>query len=109
MAWATKDQARAQWPDAASLPDATLDILLDVATVQCMAYAPALIVPLDPEDLVIPVNYTQAAIYQAREVYAAGQRDGDVIGLGDYAIRARPLTASVKSLLRPPPGVPVVG
>lgn len=109
MPWATREQARAQWPDAASIPDDTLDQLLDVATIQAQAFAPALVVPIDPADLVIPPNYVQATIYQAREVYAAGQRDGDVIGLGDYAIRARPLTASVKSLLRPQAGVPVVG
>lgn len=109
MAWVTKEQAREQWPDAASIPDDALETLLEVATVQAMAYAPALLVPLDPEQLVIPVNYEQAVILQAREVYAAGQRDGDVIGLGDYAIRARPLTATVKGLLRPQHGVPVVG
>ena len=57
----------------------------------------------------VPTNYMLATVYQAREAYAAGQRDGDVIGLGDYAIRVRPLTASVKALLRPPLGQPVTG
>jgi len=101
MAWATLDEARAHWPDSASLDDSTLSVLLEVATQQCELYAPLLV----PE----PDRYMIAVIYQAREVYTAGQRDGDVIGIGDYAIRARPLTSTVKSLLRPQPGVPVTG
>lgn len=57
----------------------------------------------------VPITYMLANVRQAEEVYAAAQRDGDVIGIGDYAIRARPLTAAVKQLLRPQHGVPVVG
>jgi hypothetical protein len=49
----------------------------------------------------IPTSLMIAVVYQAREVYAASVRDGDLIGAGDYAIRARPLTASVKQLVRP--------
>lgn len=95
MSWATKDEARAHWPDAASIDDAVLDTLLDAATEQCKAYAPAVPQPY-------PVGYMLATVYQAREIYAAGNRDsGDLIGIGDYAIRARPLTAAVKALLRP--------
>ena len=170
MAWATRDQARAHWPDSASLPDATLDTLLEVATTQCQMYAPALLTvtrtvalttgdtlalavgvtrftaydvgakltgegvasgppgpgtnisAVDPEgteitlsraatatvaesvlvvERVVPDIWMIACVYQAREVYAAGQREGDIIGLGDYAIRARPLTGTVRSLLRP--------
>lgn len=101
MAWATRDEARAHWADAKSIPDATLDVLLDVATEQCEAYAPT----ASP----VPSRYMLATVYQARENYAAGQRDGDVIGFGDFAIRSKPLTASVKSLLRPQSGVPAVG
>ena len=109
--WATPEQAKAHWADAASLPPETLQTLLDVATEQCEVYAPVLPVVDPPPDppAPLPSRYVQACIYQAREVYAAGQRDGDIIGLGDYAIRARPLTSTVKSLLRPQPGVPAVG
>jgi hypothetical protein len=49
----------------------------------------------------LPVSFMLATVYQAREVYSASVRDGDLIGAGDYAIRARPLTASVKQLVRP--------
>lgn len=100
MAWATREQARTHWADARSLADDALDFLLAVSTAQCSAYAPALIVvDLVP---VIPPEFQLACIYQAREVSAAGSRDAqDVIGFGDYAIRAKPLTATVKALLRP--------
>ena len=58
----------------------------------------------------IPTNYVLANIFQAREIYAAAQRgEQDVIGVGDYAIRARPLTAAVKQLLRPQRGFMAVG
>lgn len=179
MAWATIPQARAHWPDSASLDDATLSTLLDVASIQCEIYAPRELLsatttadtvtasstvtasgegffhPIDVGALVtgagipagppgpkttitavapdgatatlsqaatatgtaitltlarvLPQPWMLATVYQAREVYAAGQRDGDIIGLGDYAIRARPLTGTVKSLLRPQPGRPKVG
>lgn len=57
-----------------------------------------------------PINYTLGNIFQAREIFAAAQRgEQDVIGVGDYAIRARPLTAAVKQLLRPQHGKPVIG
>lgn len=49
----------------------------------------------------VPSSYMLATVYQARETYDAAIRDGDVIGVGDYAIRARPLTGAVKQLLRP--------
>lgn len=62
------------------------------------------------EVLVLPKPFMLACVYQARETWAASRRDsGDVIGVGDYAIRARPLTAQVKALLRPLRAVPVVG
>lgn len=104
MPWATAEQAKAHWPDASSLPPETLDTLLAVATEQCEIFAPVLPLAEQPPD-----RYMLACVYQARENYAAGQRDGDIIGLGDFAIRARPLTASVKALLRPQPGRPKVG
>jgi hypothetical protein len=102
--WATKAQARGEqagssplWADAVSLSDDTLDYYLTAATEQCQAYAPAL-----AEGQVMPNRYILGCIYQARELYAASTRgESDVIGVGDFAIRARPLTAAVRQLLRP--------
>lgn len=58
----------------------------------------------------VPTSYMQANIFQAREIFAAAQRgEQDVIGIGDYAIRARPLTAAVMQLLRPQQRFKAVG
>lgn len=105
VTWATRAQARNPrlWADAPT-DDATLDLLLSVATDQCRAYAPAL---ADGEAL--PDRYTLATVYQARELQAAAHRDGDVIGVGDFVTRSRPLTGTVKQLLRPQSGRLSVG
>jgi hypothetical protein len=50
-----------------------------------------------------------ANVYEARELWAASRRDGDVIGFDTYAVRVRPLSATVQSLLRPSRGVPMSG
>lgn len=93
------------WAEARALEPAYLRQLLDAAQEQCEAFAP-LLVAGDP----VPARYRIACVYQAREIYRAGMRDEqDVIGVGDYAIRARPLTSAIKQLLRPERRVPVVG
>lgn len=93
------------WPESAELAAETLEQLLGTAYEQCSEYAPALAAG-DP----IPQRYPTAQIYQASEVWTAARREGDVIGFSDQvAIRARPLGATVKALLRPPPGVPRIG
>ena len=103
--WATPTQAETHWPDATALGETVLTTLLGIAQEVCAVYAPDL-AETDP----VPDRYMLAVIYQARELRAAAQRDGDVIGLGDgYALRSRPLTGAVKSLLRPASGVPVLG
>jgi hypothetical protein len=105
VTWATRAQARNPrlWPDAPT-DDETLDLLLQASTDQCRAFAPVL-----ATGAVLPDRYTLATIYQARELQAAAHRDGDVIGVGDYAIRSRPLTSTVKQLLRPQSGRPGIG
>lgn len=99
--------ARAHWADAQALPDATLDRLLSVAAGDCIAYAPAALVasvqPADTDRLALGV------VYQAREIAAAASRSGDVIGIGDYAIRSRPLIDSVRQILRPATRTPAAG
>lgn len=103
MMWATADEAKRHWPDANSIDPAALTLLLEAATEQCAAYAPPVVGEISP-------RYILACIYQARELYAASQRgEQDVIGVGDYAIRARPLTAAVRQLLRPKRGYAAVG
>lgn len=103
--WATPTDARNLW-QGAPLDDDLLTEWLAGAQTSCEAYAPALL-DADP----VPPNYTQAVVLQARAVYEAANRDGDVIGFEPtgYAIRVRPLDGTVKQLLRPRRGVPRVG
>lgn len=98
--WATLQQARAVWPDAVGLDDAVLTRLLQAAQEQAQAYAPAL-----ADGAPVPASYTEALVLQARELWGATRREGaDVVGFDTYAVRVRPLSATVRSLLRPPRG-----
>jgi len=103
-AWATDEDAKTHWADAKTMDPAQLAQLLDAAQEQAEAFAPTL-----AEGAVIPDRYTLAVVAQARELYAAARRDGDVIAVDAYAIRARPLTSTVKQLLRPQRGRPGIG
>lgn len=97
--WASKTDARDPdvWPDAANISDAALDRFLTAAYESVSAYAPPL-----PDGVTVPESYVLANVLQARELKNATTRgEQDIIGVGDYAIRARPLTAAVKQLLRP--------
>ena len=100
----TADPADSPWA-AAPKSGALLQQLLDVAEIQCRAFAPepVILVPAEGEPTELVTDAMRlAVIYQARELYAAAKRDGDVIPAGgDYVIRARPLVGSVKQLLRP--------
>ena len=95
--WATVADARVHWKVGDAVTDAAITDLLTAADEQCAAFAPAL-----PAGAPVPFRYKLAVIYQARELYNAGRRDNaDAVGVGDFVIRARPLTATVKALLRP--------
>lgn len=103
MAWANLVDARLHWPDAAAIDDVPLTELLTAAHEACLAYAPAYTEP-------VSISFKLANIFQAREIFTASRRDeADIIGVGDYAIRARPLTAAVKQLLRPTKRVMEIG
>lgn len=105
-AWAIPADARTWWRDAADLSDNELQFLLGAAQEECEAFAPAL-ADTDP----VPARYTLAVVYQARDIYAVSRRQGDsdLIGDGEYAIRARPLSGAIKQLLRPLGGRPRFG
>lgn len=111
--WATLDDARSLWPDAVALDDALLTELLTAAFVVCQTFAaPSIGVDPDLPDVpdagVLGVRRL-ANVYEARELWAASRRDGDVIGFDSYAVRVRPLSSTVQALLRPSRGVPVTG
>lgn len=105
-AWATIDDARTLWADA-PLDDALLNAYLDAAQETCEEYAPTL-----SDGVPVPERYTVAVVLQAQEVWGSTQRESlDVIGLGEagYAIRVRPLSTTVRALLRAHRAVPEVG
>lgn len=102
--WLTLPELRTGWADAPA-DDAELTELADAAQEQLEAYAPALAL-----GQAVPARYRQALRLQVRELWQARRRDGDTIGLDDgYALRARPLGTTVRSLLRPNAAVPGVG
>lgn len=107
--WATAEDVHPVDPTASPWPAAPtgqlLVDLLDAAEEQCREFAPLPVVLIDADGVAteqVGPRHKLAVIYQARELYAAAKRDGDVIsGSDSYVIRARPLVASVKQLLRP--------
>ena len=107
--WATVDDVHTTDPGdspwaGAPKSVALLQQLLDSAEETCRAYAPLPVVLVDADGVateVVTESMRLAVIYQAREVWAAAKREGDVIGGDTYVIRARPLVGSVKQLLRP--------
>lgn len=102
---ATLDDARALWPDAGPIPDATLQQLLEAAWETCEAFLPA-----DALDAVTPPRrYVHANVLHARDLWTSYRREGDVVGFDTYAVRVRPLSDSVRALLRPQRGRPQVG
>lgn len=95
--WVTSlDAARAIWPDAPT-SDRDLADVLAAAQAVCQEYAPTL-----PVGATAPAGWGRAVVLQAREVWAAARRDGDVLGVDvGYAVRSRPLLPAVRLLLRP--------
>lgn len=103
--WHTVESVREsdQWADSLHLSDDALQDLLDTAQVQCESYAPAV-------SGVVPVNYRQAQLLQARNLWQAVKKDnGDQIGADGFAIRVYPLDWVVQGILRPKRGVPFFG
>ena len=92
------------WPDAPQ-DSATVDRLLEAAYIQCSAYAPALAVGAP-----IPANYQLALIMQTRALWQSTVTDTqDGLGEGGFRVTVFPMDWTVKALLRPKRGVPVVG
>jgi len=109
-AWATPADALAStWKDAGDVPTPILEELLEAAEEQCREFAPVLPVDDLGVEVTAPVRYRLAVVYQARELWAAGRRNGDVIAGDTYVIRAKDLTSTVRQLLRPRRGRPGIG
>jgi len=94
--WLSLEQARGQWADA-PLDDVFLYQILDSAKNQCIEYAPAL-----AANAVIPLNYLQAQVMQARALYQSViANQNDQVGIEGFAVRVFPLDFTIRALLRP--------
>ncbi len=90
------------WPDSTRLSPGTLTVLLDAAQDQCEGFAAVLAVG-DP----VPARYKQAVVLQARANYEAARPDGQV-GV-EFVMESRtPLLKTIRNLLRPTTGKPVI-
>lgn len=113
------------WPSSMNQASEDVERLLESARIQCEAYAPALAED-DPRLVQVeevgetgeptgrihtepPANYLHAQALQARDLERAGisQPRTDEFGYGESP-RLFPMDWTVKALLRPPTGKPVI-
>ncbi|WP_448072334.1 hypothetical protein [Georgenia yuyongxinii] len=94
----------AYWPNVDVLDEDDLSRLLTSSRIQCEAYAPTL-----ADAAAVPENYRLAQAMQARALYRsaiAGSNDG--IGADGMTVTVFPMDWTVKNLLRPKKGRPVI-
>jgi len=115
MPWLTGtddlETVREFWPTVDEVDPAQLPRLLASARVQCEDYAPSLVRTIDGVDVVLepPVNYLQAQALQARALFRSTEAGrGDQLGPDGFAVTVFPMDWTVKLLLRPRRGVPVI-
>ncbi|SDO77650.1 hypothetical protein SAMN04487848_2055 [Microbacterium sp. ru370.1] len=102
---ATVQRLRAAWKDAPIENLEVLDMILDTAKAQVIAYAPEL-----PSDDEYPSRYVLAQLMQARTLWAAGQvTSAGTVGEGEYVFTPRPMDKTVRTIIRPEDGKPDVG
>ncbi len=101
--WHTLASARDQWGDAPT-SDAVLYSLLSAAQHQCEVFAPA-----SPSGQGVPVRYRQAQIMQTRALWQSTKTNSaGEIGEGGFTVQVFPMDWSIKALLRPRVGFPVI-
>ncbi|MDJ0336435.1 hypothetical protein QMG83_14505 [Salinibacterium sp. G-O1] len=96
------EELRDAWPDA---PEdyQTCGRLLEAAYIQCSEFAPAF-------EGALPETYRLALIMQTRALWQSTVSDTqDGMGEGGFHVTVFPMDWTVKALLRPKRGVPVVG
>ncbi|MFP7760907.1 hypothetical protein [Marisediminicola sp. LYQ85] len=104
LGWHTVESAADEWEDAPTNED-SLFALLESAREQCEAFAPA----IKPGAL-IPIRYRQAQLMQARALWQSTQANAsDEIGSDGFRVTVFPMDRTIKNLLRPKRGVPLVG
>ena len=104
--WVTVGDVEIYWPHAHDEVEVTaLTSLLAAAQEQCEAFAPTL-----PEGTAIPEGWRVAHAMQARALWRSSVAgSGNQIGADGMTITVFPMDWTVKALLRPKRGVPVLG
>lgn len=118
--WHTVESARNQWEDAPydeDEGDTSLIEILAVAQAAVLAFAPDLTGTtfiengyiVNADDATVPTNYRNAQLMQARNIWNSSKASptGDFDG-GQYGLTTFPLDWSVRQILRPKRGKPVI-
>jgi len=103
---ATVQRIRGAWKSAPIENLEVLEMILDAAKAQVIAYAPEF-----PTDNAYPPRYVLAQLMQARTLWTAGQviDGGGSTGEGDFVYTPRPMDKTIRTLIRPEDGKPDVG
>lgn len=106
--WLTLDEAHDWWREAPD-DDELLQMYLNGAAGQVLAYGPARIRDSIAAGGDVPDNYRLAQLAQVKNVWNAVKMDPTgSIGDEGFAFRPFPMDSSVKNLIRPARAVPVV-
>lgn len=104
IGWIDTETDLSDWPDTSGMDADALERYLQAAYEQCVAYAPAL-----AEGAPVPGRYVLAQLMQARALYRSViSGGGDTIGQDGFTVTVYPMDRTVKNLLRPRTGRPVV-
>lgn len=107
----------AAWDTAPEDQDEVLGMLIDIARQQVIAYAdPFDVYLLDEDDeptselkVDVSARLPYAQLKQAENLWNAGRASGDgEIGDGSFSFTPRPLDKTIRGIIRPKSGVPVV-
>lgn len=100
------DPVRPYWSTVDEVDPEALVPLLAAAADQCAAFAPP---PPLPAPAPLPGAWLLAQAMQARALYRSGTAGGsDQYGTGEFTVTVFPMDWTVKALLRPKRGKPVI-
>lgn len=98
------------WPGAPVENAEVIEMILDVAREQVIAYAPAELeigseLFTDCSGCPVPARFVYAQLQQARNLWNAGQAGGDgQIGAEGFSFTPRPLDKTIRQIIRPTAG-----
>lgn len=109
LGWISIDEARDWWRDAPH-DDEYLQMLLDVAGQQVLAYGPYAVRIAIEEGLAVPNHYRVAQLAQTRNIWNASKLDpsGTIGGDPGFSFTPFPLDWTIKQIIRPKTAKPVL-